>query len=52
MKIWIVERYFPYEGTEVMGLFSEEQKANNYVDSQQFPHKFEIYEVEVDYLCK
>lgn len=51
MKVWIVEHWMYNEG-EVVGVFSDEQKANNYVQAQRNTVSYEIFEAEVDYLCK
>lgn len=35
MTVWLVERCEPYEGCEVMGVFSTEQLARAHADAQE-----------------
>ncbi len=52
MKVWVVE-YDEMFGTSIVeGVFSEEQKALNFVSTKDDFINYNIYEMEIDYLCK
>jgi hypothetical protein len=52
MKVWIVA-FVNYDGHDIKGVFSTEQKAINYFENGPTESdSLEILEIEVDYLCK
>ncbi len=52
MKVYLVEKYYPYEGATYEGVFSTLDLAEAYVDKMRpctCTHaELEIYEIEVD----
>lgn len=54
MNVWIV-MYLYYEESELLGVFSTEQKAYNYVENGDHFHNkdhLSVFDVEVDYHSK
>ena len=51
MKVWVVE-YDDIDHSYVVGVFSDEQRANNYIECQEDGICHYIYEMEIDHLCK